>query len=170
MLSNKGTEGQQENTNDIFYSAVPSWYVERLAVGLTEHAENQLGARHVSHANYGGFFRIDQGRLIGGIWGFTWGVRATIQQLWVEPISRGQGLGRKLLVAFEKKMQELGATCFLVQTSDIEAPAFYHKAGYDCIVRFPSSVAGVSENLFLKKISLVNSDLDHEGCSKNLNS
>ena len=45
-------------------------------------------------AALGCLLRDDDGRLVAGVDGFTWGGYARVDVLWVDEAQRGQGLGR----------------------------------------------------------------------------
>jgi GNAT superfamily N-acetyltransferase len=61
---------------------------------------------------------------------------AEIKRMYVTPHARGQGLGRKILVALQEEARGLGATRILLETGDSqpEAIALYSRAGF---VRIP---------------------------------
>jgi ribosomal protein S18 acetylase RimI-like enzyme len=72
----------------------------------------------------------DQGRVLGGLIGRTWGDCAEIQQLWVDPGQRRQGLGANLLQAFLKAARERGCTLVYLETFSFQAPTFYQRHGF----------------------------------------
>jgi ribosomal protein S18 acetylase RimI-like enzyme len=62
-------------------------------------------------------------------------VRYEIKHLWVSPQHRGQGLGRAILAALEKRAREFGATEVVLDTNaSLEAAgALYRSHGYENI-------------------------------------
>ncbi len=72
----------------------------------------------------------DDGALLGGAIGRRWGTCCELQQLWVEPARRGQGLGSQLLRAFEAHARSQGCRRFYLETFSFQAPAFYARHGY----------------------------------------
>lgn len=79
----------------------------------------------------GCFVHAPDGRVVGGAIGRTWGPAAELQQLWVEPAWRRQGLGTRLVRAFEQRARERGARCFYLETLSFQAPALYRALGYE---------------------------------------
>lgn len=76
------------------------------------------------------FARLGSRPVIGGAVGRTWGECAEIQQLWVDPAHRGQGIGARLVRAFESAAAARGCRAFYLETFDFQAPRFYEKLGY----------------------------------------
>lgn len=76
------------------------------------------------------FVRDDEGRVVGGALGRRWGRLCELQQLWVSDAHRGQGLGTRLVQAFERHAADRGCTSFYLETLSFQAPAFYEKLGY----------------------------------------
>ena len=71
------------------------------------------------------------GRIIGGAIGRTWGQCCELQQLWVEPALRRQGLGAALVRAFEARATERGCRVFYLETFSFQAPRLYAALGYE---------------------------------------
>lgn len=69
------------------------------------------------------------GDVIGGVIGRTWGALAEIQQLWVDPAQRRQGIGAGLVRAFEARARQRGCRAFHLETFSFQAPAFYQRLG-----------------------------------------
>jgi diamine N-acetyltransferase len=69
------------------------------------------------------------------------GMRATLTDLYLEPASRGGGIGTAALVLIEKTCQELGmgAIELLVETDNTEAQGLYRKAGFKRHTRYVMS-------------------------------
>lgn len=72
----------------------------------------------------------DAGAVIGGAVGRRWGSCCELQQLWVEPSHRHQGIATKLVAAFELKAWSHGCTSFYLETFSFQAPEFYRALGY----------------------------------------
>ncbi|MBK7975697.1 MAG: GNAT family N-acetyltransferase [Deltaproteobacteria bacterium] len=75
------------------------------------------------------FAHADDGTVVGGAVGRWWGGCAELQQLWVEDARRRQGLGARLVRAFEDARTK-GCTYFYVETFSFQAPRFYENLGY----------------------------------------
>jgi ribosomal protein S18 acetylase RimI-like enzyme len=63
--------------------------------------------------------------------GRWWGACCELQQLWVAPAHRRQGIGAKLICAFEQRAQAHGCTAFYLETFNFQAPGLYRSLGYD---------------------------------------
>ena len=70
------------------------------------------------------------GRLVAGAVGRTWGQCCELQQLWVEPDHRRQGVASRLLQLFEARAADRGCRYFYLETFSFQAPGFYKKHGY----------------------------------------
>ncbi|NRF71769.1 GNAT family N-acetyltransferase [Aquincola sp. S2] len=76
------------------------------------------------------FVRDESGRVIGGAVGRRWGACCELQQLWVEPARRRQGLGAQLIQAFEAHARTHGCSIFYLETFSFQAPRLYQSLGY----------------------------------------
>jgi GNAT superfamily N-acetyltransferase len=78
----------------------------------------------------------DAGGLAAGMSGWTWGVAAGIALTWVREQQRGDGLGARLLAAFEEEARRRGCTHVFVTSFTFQAPGFYERHGYREIFRW----------------------------------
>ena len=71
-----------------------------------------------------------QGKVVAGLYGATMWSWLMIDGLWVAPEQRGQGLGRRLLLASEEIAIERGCVGSWLGTFDFQARNFYERQGY----------------------------------------
>lgn len=76
------------------------------------------------------FARDERGRSVGGAIGRTWGACVELQQLWVEPSRRRQGLGARLVRAFEEAAAGRGCRTAYLETWSFQAEPLYRALGY----------------------------------------
>ena len=100
----------------------------------------------------GCFLRDDDGHLIAGLDGFSWGGYAKIEWLWVRDDHRGRGLGRQLLRAAEVEAVRRGCGVVRVDTHTFGAPDFYAKLGYQRVGFAADTPAGHGEVFLLKRL------------------
>jgi GNAT superfamily N-acetyltransferase len=74
--------------------------------------------------------RNAEGRIVGGAIGRWWGRCCELQQLWVAPDARTQGLGTRLMHDFESLAQARGCASIFLETYSLQAPEFYVGLGY----------------------------------------
>lgn len=96
------------------------------------------------------FVRDAQGQIVAGISGGMWAGYLEIKALWVRDDLRGQGLGRRLLLAAEQAACERGCTQVLLDTHDFQAPEFYRKLGYTVFGVF-GGIGGRHSRFFMRK-------------------
>lgn len=96
------------------------------------------------------YARSDDGAVLGGE---LWDQACELQQLWVEPNHRGQGLGKRLVCEFEELSREHGAQRVVLETFSFQAPGFYRSLGY--VVRHTIDVypQGVVKHVMVKQIT-----------------
>jgi GNAT superfamily N-acetyltransferase len=94
--------------------------------------------------------RDDQGQLVAGLDGFTWGGYAMIEWLWVDERHRHIGLGSRLVRAAEQKAAVRGCVVVRVNTHTFQAPEFYARLGYSRIAVATHTPVGHGE-IFLEK-------------------
>jgi ribosomal protein S18 acetylase RimI-like enzyme len=101
----------------------------------------------------GCYLRDDDGELIAGLDGFSWGGYAKIEWLWVRDDRRGQGLGRQLMSAAEAEAVTRRCRVVRVDSHTFQAPGFYEKLGYQRIGFAPDTPVGHGEVFFLKRLT-----------------
>jgi GNAT superfamily N-acetyltransferase len=72
----------------------------------------------------------DDGDLLAGLVGWTWGGCGYVDVLWVAEDQRGQGLGDRLLAVAEASAREAGCDRMVLATHSFQAPSFYQARGY----------------------------------------
>ncbi len=74
--------------------------------------------------------RDEEQRVIAGLYGATMWSWLLIEGLWVSTESRGQGLGRRLLLSAEEVAIERKCVGCWLGTFDFQAKSFYERHGY----------------------------------------
>ena len=97
-------------------------------------------------------FLREDGELIAGIDGFTWGGYARIDLLWVEEPRRGHGLGTALLAAAEAEARRRGCTVIVLDTHSFQAPDLYPALGYEKVGETTDTPVGHSQSMFQKRL------------------
>jgi GNAT superfamily N-acetyltransferase len=96
------------------------------------------------------FVRDDEGELVAGIEGFTWGGYARIDYFWVHDTLRRRGIGTRLLAAAEQEARERGCLKVVLGTHSFQAPALYRSLGYREVGTSIDVPLGFSETHFEK--------------------
>lgn len=91
------------------------------------------------------------GDVIGGAVGRTWGVCCELQQLWVSPEHRRQGLGFALVKAFERAAEARGCQTFYLTTFSFQAPKLYQSLGYSAAAAIEGFAPGVAQYLMVRR-------------------
>jgi GNAT superfamily N-acetyltransferase len=92
------------------------------------------------------------GRLVGGAVGRSWGRCCELQQLWVRPASRRQGVATRLVQAFEACACERGCTLAYLETFSFQAPALYLALGYAVSTELKGFPQGIVKYLLVKHL------------------
>lgn len=96
--------------------------------------------------------KVEQdGELVAGVSGWTWGEAAGIGMTWVHEDQRGTGLGARLLDAFEREAAARGCTHVFVTSFTFQAPAFYERLGYEEIFRWDAVPTPGRDDVHLRK-------------------
>jgi ribosomal protein S18 acetylase RimI-like enzyme len=98
------------------------------------------------------FVRDDDGVMVAGIDGFTWGGYAKVDLLWVDERQRGRGLGSALLDAAEGEARRRGCRVVRVDTHSFQAPDFYRRRGFETIGEVAGTPEGHAEHFFVKRL------------------
>jgi ribosomal protein S18 acetylase RimI-like enzyme len=95
-------------------------------------------------------FVRERGRVVAGLYGWTWGGCCHVKLLWVEARHRGEGLGTRLMVMAEREAQKRGALQMLLETHSFQAPEFYRRLGFRIVGEFTGYPRG-HRQFFLRK-------------------
>jgi ribosomal protein S18 acetylase RimI-like enzyme len=96
------------------------------------------------------FVRAAAGQIVAGLNGGMWAGYLEIKNLWVREDLRGQGVGRRLLLAAEQEALRRGCTQVLLDTHDFQAPGFYRRLGYTIFGTF-EGIGGRHTRYYLRK-------------------
>ena len=94
-----------------------------------------------------------KGQVLGGAVGRTWGACAELQQLWVAPAQRGQGLATQLMAAFEAEAAARGCQMFYLETWSFQALGFYQRLGYREGLRVEGFGPGLVKHWLTKRLT-----------------
>jgi len=104
-----------------------------------------------------GIFKFVGSDLIGGLSGQShWG-QLLIQQIFVDPAFRKQGLGSALLREAEEEACRRHCTGVRVKTNSLEAPDFYENRGYRLADEIPGFPNQSSMRWYIKPMPCQNS-------------
>ena len=98
------------------------------------------------------FARLPSGLVVGGAVGRTWGECCELQQLWVDPGHRRQGIGAALIDAFERHALARGCRRFYLETFSFQAPALYRSKGYRIALELRGFPSGICKFLMTKDV------------------
>lgn len=97
------------------------------------------------------FARSAGGEVVGGAVGRTWGECCELQQLWVRPDCRRQGLGARLVRLFEQRAEERGCRTFYLETFSFQAPALYRALGYEVQLEIAGFGPGIAKYTMIRR-------------------
>lgn len=101
----------------------------------------------------GCFARDGAGGVIGGAVGRTWGECAELQQLWVEPSRRGQGIATALVRRFEQQALARGCRRCYLDTFSFQAPGLYRGLGYAPQMQIEGFAPGIVKYTMLRELA-----------------
>ncbi len=97
-------------------------------------------------------FVREQGAIVAGISGWTWGDSCELQNLWVEPSRRGHGLATRLIAEAEAEAARRGCLQTIHFTYDFQATDLYERTGYELIGRVEGFPSGTDALWFRKRL------------------
>ena len=97
-------------------------------------------------------FVREEGRIVAGVSGWTWGDACELTSLWVDPSLRGRWLGPRLLAAAEAEAAARGCTQTVHLTYDFQARRLYEWAGYELVGRVEALPAGADVLWYRKRL------------------
>jgi GNAT superfamily N-acetyltransferase len=98
-------------------------------------------------------FVREEGVVVAGIAGWTWGDCCELQSLWVAPHLRGRGVATRLIAAAEAEAARRGCSQTVHFTYDFQARALYEQTGYELIGRVPEFPSGTDALWYRKRLA-----------------
>lgn len=106
------------------------------------------------------FARSGAGQVIGGAVGRRWGSCGELQQLWVAPPYRRNGIGAQLVRQFEAHAVQRGCTSVYLETFSFQAPALYRALGYAVEFQRTGYPHGITKFHLVKQVTMAGMDAD----------
>ena len=97
------------------------------------------------------FARTASGQVLGGAVGRTWGACCELQQLWVEPEHRRQGIGARLVRELERHAEARGCRTFYLYTFSFQAPGLYRALGYASAFELRGFPGGIVKHTMVRE-------------------
>ncbi len=98
------------------------------------------------------FERDSHGRMVAGLYGWTWGGTCEIDMLWLDESQRRGGKGSAMLEAAEAEALRRGCHQMVLGSHGFQAPGFYLKHGYELVATVEDYPRGSSDNWFRKPL------------------
>jgi len=124
--------------------------IEDIDSRLEKYDTKNIGYEINGSINLG--IKID-GKLVAGINASITAYKILyVSTVFVDEEYRGNGLGKKLMEALEKKAIKAGANMIRLDTFDWQGNGFYVKLGYELIGKYRNEIDNFSEYFFLKRV------------------
>ena len=99
------------------------------------------------------FARAEDGQVIGGAVGRTWGRCCELLELWVHQNHRGTRIGLQLVREFEAQAASRGCNVFYLTTFSFQAPDFYRRLGYQVRATVSGFSGDIAKHTMIKVTS-----------------
>ena len=99
------------------------------------------------------FLRDGAGRVIGGLFGWTWGATCYVRYLFVPSELRRQGHGSQLMRRVEDEAKVRGCRQIALETHDFQAPEFYRRLGFEVVGSIDGYPIGHRQVTMVKRLS-----------------
>jgi len=150
-LSGIEDSGDRRDRANIVMQPYASFDVQEIVNrGIHTHASAAIGLPEQMRFEANFFLRNDDGEIVGGALGNTWGLWLYVSDLWVDPSLRGKGYATKLMGAIEHLAIERGCANSYLDTFSFQARPLYEKLGYKLFGTLENHPKGHS-HYFLKK-------------------
>ena len=99
--------------------------------GIQTHAIAAIGLPEQMWQPCSVFLKSDEGEIVAGAIGNTWGQWLFVSDLWVDPLLRRSGHGANLIKEIERQAVQRGCANSFLDTFSFQARPFYEKLGYN---------------------------------------
>ena len=123
---------------------------EIVSRGINNHASASIGLPEQMWATANLFLRNEDGEIVGGALGNTWGLWLYVSDVWIDALLRGKGYATKLMTAIERLAIERGCVNSYLDTFSFQARPLYEKIGYKVFGTLEDHPKGHS-HYFMKK-------------------
>jgi GNAT superfamily N-acetyltransferase len=106
---------------------------------VTQRLRDEIGRFNLETTGIAEFHELlrahydDNGDLLAGVYGWSWGGTCWIEALWVRKDVRRRGVGSRLLAAAEEEARRHGCEQLALDTHTFQAPAFYERHGFEVV-------------------------------------
>lgn len=104
-----------------------------------------------------GAVRNEQGAVIAGFSGHTWGGCCELSHVWVHERHRGHGLGKALIASAEAEARRRGCVQLVLTTHSFQAPGFYERMGYERMYTLEGRPQGHAQLIYSKRLRVADS-------------
>lgn len=101
-----------------------------IARGIQSHAHAAIGLPEQVWSAANVFVQSQDGEILGGALGNTWGLWLYVSDVWVDPAIRGKGYATRLMTAIETYAVARRCSYSVLDTFSFQARPFYEKLGY----------------------------------------
>ncbi|WP_440876762.1 GNAT family N-acetyltransferase [Thalassotalea sp. PLHSN55] len=131
--------------------------LKTISQGIESYNQNYLSDDVVFEADnkFAVFAKDAQGKVVGGIRATAFWNYCIIELLWLSPMTRGQGVGSKLIQAAEKFALEKGFSYMRTETLSFQAKPFYEKHGYSVFGELADYPVGHTTYCLVKKLKSI---------------
>jgi GNAT superfamily N-acetyltransferase len=155
----KGAVARQPRNRVVVRTDAAELVISDVDNGLNERLDRELYAFNAEATGHRDIqdlrieARGEDGGLLAGLAGSTWGGCGFIELIWVRADRRRGGLGTQLLAAAETEIRRRGCDQVALSTYSFQAPGFYLRAGYTECGRRSDVPHGYDQILFVKRLS-----------------
>lgn len=141
---------RRERANIVMHPYASGDVMESVNRGIQTHASAAIGLPEQMWFAANFFLRDEDGEILGGALGNTWGLWLYVSDVWVDPSLRGKGYATKLMTAIEQLAAQRGCLNSYLDTFSFQARPLYEKLGYKVFGTLENHPKGHS-HYFLKK-------------------
>lgn len=118
--------------------------------GLLKYNHSHLG--DTEPEDLGIYLRDDEGEVIAGLIGSTFGLWLMVKYLWISEELREHGLGSQILLKAEDAARDRGCKHVFLDTFSFQAPDFYKKHGYTQVFTLEDYPVDGKRHYFTKRL------------------